>query len=175
MTKRQLRVLYRDFLFSIVDRELLSTHATGDASQLLLQIVALLVCLGVCFCLPVFSLGTASATAFGRLSFAWSVEHFLIATTMLVVGLFAVLSWSAMFPGQRDALVLGPLPIRMHTILLAKFAAVATALGVTVLALHAVAGLIWPLALNGTSRGPAIQAPRQTSDGATPAVAVANL
>ena len=26
MTKRQLRVLYRDFLFSIVDRELLSTH-----------------------------------------------------------------------------------------------------------------------------------------------------
>ena len=58
MTKRQLRVLYRDFLFSIVDRELLSTHAKGDASQLLLQIVALLVCLGVCFCLPVFSLGT---------------------------------------------------------------------------------------------------------------------
>ena len=70
MTKRQLRVLYRDFLFSIVDRELLSTHAKGDASQLLLQIVALLVCLGVCFCVPVFSLGTASATAFGRLSFA---------------------------------------------------------------------------------------------------------
>ena len=175
MTKRQLRVLYRDFLFSIVDRELLSTHATGDASQLLLQIVALLVCLGVCFCLPVFGLGTASATAFGRLSFAWSVEHFLIATTMLVVGLFAVLSWGAMFPGQRDALVLGPLPIRMHTILLAKFAAVATALGVTVLALHAVAGLIWPLALNGTPRGQAIQAPRQTSDGAIPAVAAADL
>ena len=175
MTKRQLRVLYRDFLFSIVDRELLSTHAKGDASQLLLQIVALLVCLGVCFCLPVFSLGTASATAFGRLSFAWSVEHFLIATTMLVVGLFAVLSWGAMFPGQRDVLVLGPLPIRVHTILLAKFAAVATALGVTVLALHAVAGLIWPLALNGTSRGPAIQAPRQTYDVAIPPVAAADL
>jgi CubicO group peptidase (beta-lactamase class C family) len=63
----------------------------------------------------------------------------------------------------------------MHTILLAKFAAVATALGVTVLALHAVAGLIWPLALNGTSRGPAIQAPRQTYDGAIPPVAAADL
>ena len=175
MTKRQLRVLYRDFLFSIVDRELLSTHAKGDASQLLLQIVALLVCLGVCVCLPVFSLGTASATAFGRLSFAWSVEHFLIATTMLVVGLFAVLSWGAMFPGQRDVLVLGPLPIRVHTILLAKFAAVATGLGVTVLALHAVAGLIWPLALNGTARGPAIQTPRQMYDDAIPAVAAADL
>ncbi len=88
-------------------RELLSTHAKGDASQLLLQIVALLVCLGACFCLPVFSIGSANATAFGRLSFAWSVEHFLIATTMLVVGLFAVLSWGAIFPGQRDVLVLG--------------------------------------------------------------------
>ena len=94
---------------------------------------------------------------------------------MLVVGLFAVLSWDAMFPGQRDVLVLGPLPIRAHTILLAKFAAVATALGLTVLALHAVAGLIWPLALNGTSRGPAIQAPRQTYDAAMPPVAAADL
>ena len=28
-------MLYRDFLFSIVDRELLSTYAKGDASQLL--------------------------------------------------------------------------------------------------------------------------------------------
>ena len=94
---------------------------------------------------------------------------------MLVVGLFAVLSWGAMFPGQRDVLVLGPLPIRVHTILLAKFAAVATALGVTVLALHAVAGLIWPLALNGTSRSPAIQAPRETYDVAIPPVAASDL
>jgi hypothetical protein len=60
MTKRQLRVLYRDFLFSIVDRELLSTYAKGDASQLLLQLVALFVCLSVCFCLPVFSLDRAN-------------------------------------------------------------------------------------------------------------------
>ena len=34
-TTRQFRVLYRDFLFGIVDRELLSTHAKGGASQLL--------------------------------------------------------------------------------------------------------------------------------------------
>ena len=56
MTKRQFRVLYRDFLFRIVDRELLSTHAKGDASQLLLQIVALLIFLSVCFCVPAFSI-----------------------------------------------------------------------------------------------------------------------
>jgi CubicO group peptidase (beta-lactamase class C family) len=175
MTNRQLRVLYCDYLFSIVDRDLLSTHAKGDASRLLLQIVALLVCLSVCFCLPVFSVGAANATAFGRLSLAWSAEHFLIATTMLVVGLFAVLSWGAMFPGPRDVLVLGPLPIRAHVIVLAKLAAVATALGLTVLALHAAAGVIWPLVLNGTPRSPAIQTPPHTYDVAMPPVAAAEL
>jgi hypothetical protein len=30
---RQRRVLYREFLFRIVDRELLSSHSTGDASR----------------------------------------------------------------------------------------------------------------------------------------------
>jgi hypothetical protein len=34
MTKKQFRVLYREFLFRIVDRELLSTYARGDMSQL---------------------------------------------------------------------------------------------------------------------------------------------
>ena len=90
MSMRQFRALYRDFLFSIVDRELLSTHAKGDASQLLLQIVALLAFLSVCVSVPVLSID-ANWPAFGRLQFAWSIEHFLIATTMLVVSVFAVL------------------------------------------------------------------------------------
>ena len=123
MMTRQFRVLYRDFLFCIVDRELLSTYAKGDASQLLLQLVALLVFLSVIFSLPVLAINP-TWPAQVRLMFAWSVEHFLIATTMLVVGVFSVLSWDSMFPGHRDVLVLGPLPIRAHTILLAKLAAV---------------------------------------------------
>src|ERR1700733_10441754 len=56
------------------------------------------------------------------------MEHFLIATTMLVVGLFAVVSWDSMFPDRRDVLILSPLPIRARTLFLAKVAAVATAL-----------------------------------------------
>ena len=54
--------------------------------------------------------------------------HFLIATTMLVVGVFAVLSWESMFPDRQDVLVLAPLPVRARTLLFAKVAAVATAL-----------------------------------------------
>ena len=82
-----------------------------------------------------------------RLAATWGIEFFLIATTMLVVGLFAVLSWDSMFPDRRDVLVLAPLPVRARTLFLAKVAAVATALSLTVAALHSLAGLVWPLVL----------------------------
>ena len=58
-----------------------------------------------------------------------------------------MLSWDSTFPDRRDVMVLGPLPIRSRTIFLAKVAAVATALSVTVPTLHFLAGLVWPLAL----------------------------
>jgi hypothetical protein len=149
-TTRPFRVLYREFLFRIVDRELLSTHAKGDASQLLLQIVALLAFLSVCF--AVLGLGfDQHAPAHARLLSAWNFEHFLIATSMLAVGLFAVMSWGSMFPDHRDVLVLAPLPIRAHTILLAKLAAVVTALGLVVFTLNVASGFVWPFVLSGAS------------------------
>ena len=64
-----------------------------------------------------------------------AVEHSLIAITMLVVGLFAVLSWDSTFPNRRDVLVLAPLPVRARTLFLAKVAASAVALSLTVAAL----------------------------------------
>ena len=63
MRTRQFRVLYRDFLFRIVDRELLSTYAKGDASQLLLQIVALLAFLSVIFSIPALGIDFISTYA----------------------------------------------------------------------------------------------------------------
>ena len=65
---------------------------------------------------------------------AWSIEHFLISTTMLVVGLFAVLSWNSIFPDRRDILILSPLPVSVRTLFLAKIAATATSLGLAILA-----------------------------------------
>ena len=77
---------------------------------------------------------------------SWVAGHFLIATTMLAVGLFAVMSWDSTFPNRRDVLVLSPLPIRARTLLSAKVAAVATALGITVLSLNVFTGIIAPVA-----------------------------
>jgi hypothetical protein len=134
MTTLQFRVLYRQFLFRAVDLELLSASAQGDISKLLGQFASLLVFVSL-------------------LAATWGIEFFLIATTMLVVGLFAVLSWDSMFPDRRDVLVLAPLPVRAHPLFLAKVAAVATALSLTVAALHSLAGLVWPLVLSPTPSG----------------------
>ena len=138
MKRLQFRVLYREFLFRIVDLELLSAHAEGDSRALLGQFASLLL-----FCSLILAayagLWTASVSSAPPLVHvvgAWTMEHFLIATTMLVVGLFAVLSLESTFPDRRDVLVLGPLPVCARTMFLAKVAAVATALGLTLAMLH---------------------------------------
>jgi CubicO group peptidase (beta-lactamase class C family) len=171
--RRQRRVLYREFLFRIVDRELLSSHSTGDASQLLLQLLTLFVWLSVLFSVPALFLDPGSYPPQVRLIFAWNLEHFLIATTMLTVGVFAVLGWGSMFPDQRDIHVLAPLPVRAHTILLAKIAATGTELAAIVLALHVVTSLMWPLWLN-TASGPDT-IPALTSESALPPVGADDL
>ena len=126
MNQLQFRVLYRQFLLRVVDLELLAPQ--GDITKLLGQFVALLAIVGLWILLP--SVGAAaqpSSLDLGLIG-AWVEAHFLVSTTMLAVGLFAVLSWESMFPDRCDVLVLSPLPVRGRTLFLAKVAAVATAL-----------------------------------------------
>jgi len=175
MKKLQFRVLYREFLFRIVDLELLSSHAEGDSRTLLGQFAALLIFFSLILALAAGA--WAATTNDSRLPplyhiiGAWTAEHFLIATTMLAVGLFAVLSWESTFPDRRDVLVLGPLPVRARTLFLAKVAAVGTALGLTLVALHALAGIAWPLAL---AQFDSIPAPALVFDPALPPVHAAD-
>jgi hypothetical protein len=145
-TKFQFRVLRRQFLFRVVDVEVLSTHALGDASKLLGQFVALLLFISLLLSLGLLGFNDASMTPDVRLALSASMEHFLVATTMLVVGIFAVLSWDSTFPDHRDVLVVAPLPVRARTMFLAKIAATATALTLVIIALNAATGLGWPLA-----------------------------
>jgi CubicO group peptidase (beta-lactamase class C family) len=142
----QVRVLYRQFLFRIFDLD--SAHAEGDANKLLGQFASLLVFISVSIAFLAVLLADAKSPMNKgqiRLIFTMVTQHFLIGTTMLVVGLFAVLSWDATYPDRRDALVLGPLPVPARTIFLAKVAAVASALGLTILMLHCAMGLVWPM------------------------------
>ncbi len=145
MTRLQFRVLYREFLFRSVDLELISPQ--GDIGRLLGQFSALLVLFGMALGLAAFGLDNRRTARSALMVSAWGVEHSLIAATMLVVGSFAVLSWDSTFPDRRDVLVLAPLPIRSRTLFLAKIAASATALSLTVVSLSALPGLIVPFAL----------------------------
>ncbi|MGH9609873.1 MAG: hypothetical protein ACRD34_09385 [Bryobacteraceae bacterium] len=153
MTKRQFHVLYREFLFRMVDRELLSAHAQGDASKLLGQIAAILVFVSLGFTIMLFGIGNGHKPREAVLVSAWPAEHMLLATTMLVVGIFAVLSWDSMFPSRHDVFVLAPLPVRTKTILLAKLASLAAALSYAVVLFNGIPGLLLPFALAPRSSG----------------------
>src|SRR5205085_2357714 len=111
MHRLQWRVLYRQFLFRVFDPEVLSADAKGDATKILGQFAALLIFFSVAGSLGALLASSSNAErdpGGSGLMFIMVAQHFLIATTMLVVGLFAVLSWDSTFPDQRDALVLAP-------------------------------------------------------------------
>jgi len=143
MTNIQFRVLYHEFLFRVVDLELLAPQ--GDIAKLLGQFGAALIFLSFGRALGALFFSTRGLSPQALRFTLWGIESSLITMTMLVVGIFAVLSWDSAFPDRRDVMVLAPLPVRPQTLFLAKGAALATALSLTVLALNAVSGLIWPL------------------------------
>jgi CubicO group peptidase (beta-lactamase class C family) len=171
MTKLQFRVLYREFLFRMVDLELLSGHALGDSNKLLGRFASLMIFFSIFLASP--ALGAGGSSQGGQVFLPFAFEHFLISTTMVVVGLFAVLSWDSTFPDRRDVLVLAPLPVRPRTFFLAKVAAVSVALGMTILTLNGLPGLLWPLALGSAS--PPVTAPALTWDKALPPAGAAEI
>ena len=146
MRKLQFRVLYREFLFRLADRDVLSVSAQGDAGRLLGQLATLLILLSIPFAFAILHLGNSRLPHHKLLVTAWGAEHALIATTMLIVGLFAVLSWDSAYPDRRDVLVLAPLPIRASTIFLSKIAALAVALSLTIVIFNTASFLVLPLA-----------------------------
>ena len=114
MERIQFRILFRQFLFRVVDVELLS--ASADPTKLLGQLITVMLSFSFLVSIPVIFGGGRMPEASARV-----LEHFLIATTMLVVGLFAVFSWDSTFPDKCDVLVLAPLPVRQGRYFLRKF------------------------------------------------------
>lgn len=170
MSKLQFRVLYRQFLFRMVDLELLSSAAQGDINKLLGRFAGVLVFASAWLAFGMLMGGLPPGPPEIHIIAAWAMEHFLIASTMLVVGLFAVFSWDSMFPDRRDVLVLAPLPVRSRTLFVAKVAAVATALGLSLLTVNAFTGLSTPMVYGGV---PVISPPHD--DPAMPPVKLGEL
>ncbi len=141
--RRQFRILYRDFLFRMVDLELLS--ARGEIQNLMGQLAALLAAFS--FVLALFLVPRYTASSLPRqrlLTAAWGHEEFLIATSIATAGLVSVLAWHSILLDRRDRFVLGMLPVRTRTIFTAKIAAIGTALAVSVVAVNLFTGLSFP-------------------------------
>jgi predicted permease len=150
--RSQFRFLYRDFLFRIVDLELLASR--GDAQRLLSQFGALLAAFSFTFAIyfvPRYGLSTLPWDKLSKLG--WVDQDLLIATTMAIAGMFTILAWNNVLPDRRDCLIFGLLPVRTRTIFLAKLAALATALGVAVAALNIFTGLAYPFAIAAPGTG----------------------
>ena len=144
--RSQFKILYRVFWLRVVDLEALSPDS--DSETLLGHLAALLAGVSLLFTAPTILIG-------GPMSEPdlWTFEHLLFATTLTAVGVLAVLSWDSSLPDRRDLLVLGPLPIRIHTIFAAKLSALGGVLGFSVIALSFSSGLIWPILFSASGSG----------------------
>ena len=137
--RQQFRILYRDFLFRIVDLELLARAEKRNACwRSWRPLLAAFSFTFTIYFVPRYGLSTLplGETEPARLG----DQDLLMATTMAIAGMFTVLAWNNVLPDRRDRLILGLLPVRPRTVLLAKLAALGTALGVAVAALNAVHG-----------------------------------
>lgn len=142
--------LYRQFQYRSVDLELLSLQ--GDITKLLGQFAALLLFVGAGLALGTLSVGDPGVPADEVLRRAWRIEHTLIASTMLVTGIFAVLSWETTFPNLLDVMVLGTLPIKAGTIFAAKTSATASTLALAVLSINALSSVTLSMAMGPQSQ-----------------------
>lgn len=135
------RVLFRQFLLRVIDLEALSIEA--DIPRLLGQFAGVLILISTLQALD-FLWASGMAPAHALVSLAMRAEQSLLAGTMLIAGLIAVVTWDNIFPDRRDSMVLGPLPVRTGTILAAKLAAAGWLLMIGVLALNFGMGLAGP-------------------------------
>jgi hypothetical protein len=74
---------------------------------------------------------------------------FLITLAMSLIGLFTTLQWPQLFPGLRDYLALGSLPVRVREIFVAKFSALLAFAGLFIVATTFLPSLILPMVIAG--------------------------
>jgi hypothetical protein len=145
------RVLYKQFLLRILDLEALSIEA--DMVEYLAQFAGVLIFIsGLQSAAVVLAMlfHPMSPTAAELYSMSWSAEHGIVEKMLLVAGLVVVFLWDAPFPDRRDVMILGPLPVRPGTILVAKLVSAAAVLGLAVICLNWATNFTWPGVLGGS-------------------------
>ncbi len=147
-THSPLRELFRHFLLRFFDSEFVSSP--GQLRVLLGGAFGILFSLTLIFSQAYYHkylvLKALDDTTPYRLSILADVL-FLIALTMLVVGLFTVLQWPSLFPVLRDYLALAALPLRMRDVFVAKFASLFLFAIVTTIVTAALPSVVLPFVM----------------------------
>jgi len=143
---KQIKILFRAFLGRILDFELLSSG--GESQNLLVQFAALLGAFNfVLAILLVPRYGTSMQSHATLIVNAWHDEEFFISTSLAIAAFLMVLSWESLIPDRRDCIALGVLPVRSHTVLTAKLAAIGCAISGAVLLVNIFTSFCYPLIL----------------------------
>jgi len=145
------RVLYRQFLLRVIDLEALSIQA--DIPRFLGQFAGVLLMLSLVHMIGIYASLSFARSPEAFLAVSWYFEHYLIATMMLVVGLFTVVAWDSTFPDRRDAMILAPLPIATRTMLFAKIASSCSIWLLAIVTLNFASGFVLPLLLGSAHGG----------------------
>ena len=74
-------------------------------------------------------------------------KTFYLGYSMIASGLLTVIVWGSLLPDRRDTLILGALPVKPTTVVIAKLAALAGYIGLVAVATHAVGAIFWGLIL----------------------------
>jgi predicted permease len=74
-------------------------------------------------------------------------KTFYLGCAVAASALLTVVVWTRVLPDRRDALVLGPLPVRPATVVVSRLAALAAYVGATAVAMHALASIVFGVEL----------------------------
>ena len=148
----QFRVLYRQFLLRVIDLESLSIDA--DIPRFVGQFAGVLIIISVFRTLGFLIVSQGGTDREGMVYMGMYTMQSWLSGSMHIAGLTAVVTWDNIFPDRRDAMVLGPLPVKPRIILAAKLASAASLLGVGVLAFNCGIGTVLPLVAGGILRFP---------------------
>src|SRR5207247_2553972 len=116
--------LRRHFFLRFFDSDLVSTP--GQWQVVAGGVLAILLSLSVIYIQAYYAkyLALNSLPSPEKLRLATLADVlFLVTLAMFLIGLFTTLQWPSLFPGLRDYLALGSLPVRLRDVFVAKFAA----------------------------------------------------
>ena len=145
--RQQFRVLFRTFLRRLFHNDLVPESVDLRESAIVMAAV---------LTVPPSFYAVASAWSYGSwmgdLQLAMrAVPHklYFIGYSMAAVGLVTVLTWDALFPDRRDAMVLGGLPVRPRTVAFSKLAALVAFVGGFTLVVNAPATVVFSFVAGG--------------------------